>query len=876
MKKIGLTRRSFIAASALTGASLLAIGKTDFALAKTVVAQPEETEVICSVMCANNCQSACRLYAHIRKGVLVKTSMAPFKVDGKEPIFPSDERYNTICLRGLSHAQRLYNPNRILYPLKQTKERGDVKSFVRISWEQAIKEIAQKIASYPRKNNSMESVSVVTASGNLGYINGIYGGMSILNSILGSYHMDSGLDFALPVGISRVQGLETFPFRSGNEPLDLLNSKTIFLWGSNMAESHLIAWGIVADAKQKGAKIVDIDVISTITTAKADLFAVIKSGTDTMLALAMMNILFYEKPEWLDIPFLYENSVAPFMVREDNKMFLRAKDIPGNDKNNDGYVAYNNKKNKYESTEWKVISRQVCHNEGRKAILPGGADYNLETTRNIKVNIFDTSGNITGTKFIKVSPAFALLKAHVKKYTPEFSKDYTGIEPDVTRRLLSMYAAPENKPSSIYLGFGLSQYYNSHHTGHAICALATLTGNIMRKGASVGNFFDKKRSIVGIPRPATPLLHLPAVHVRTALEKENHPLRMLIIACSNPVTNYVNQKKDWLDYIIPKMDCIVTVDSELSDTAIYSDYVLPSIHWFEGNELLGSLTKHPFNALSEKVVEPQGEAKADIDIARLLVAELDKLMPELDGSKWFIKDGRPKTDIEYIESAIDPKKQPELNITAERLFKEKIIRNGNTPYILGEDGFMPTDSGRLEFLTEKPELYTKVVPYGQILTEEEKDLERLPCWEEPSEAYFGPSTKGKKFEELRKKYPLQLLSERVRWRVHSQWSQTPWLREQELEPSVKIGVKDAKKYGNIVTGDYIKISNDRGVCIAKVTVSNGMPEGIIGMPKGWSRTQYTDKFGYAGSFQELTNPDYHKVGVAQIFHDARVKIEKLS
>ena len=164
-----------------------------------------------------------------------------------------------------------------------------------------------------------------------------------------------------------------------------------------------------------------------------------------------------------------------------------------------------------------------------------------------------------------------------------------------------------------------------------------------------------------------------------------------------------------------------------------------------------------------------------------------------------------------------------------------------------------------------------MAPFGP---EAEKDLERLPSWAEPDEAYFGPTTRGKAFEDLRKKYPLHLFTEHTRWRMHSQFAHIPWLREQDPEPTIKINPVDAKRYGDIKDGDYVRGTNDRGTCVAKAILTEGLPEGIVNMPKGWHRGQYTQEYGYGGNYQELTNPVYPKVGMGMPFFDVRVKIEK--
>lgn len=875
MFNIKLSRRKLIKSSAIAGAATLtgSLGNIRFAEAKPV----SETEQVFAGVCRNNCQSLCRLNAFVRNGRLVRTEMAP-SVPASElhNPHPKDTRFNSICLRGLSTVHRVYGTNRLHYPVKQTKKRGDMSGFVRISWEQAIKEIGEKFSKLLKTPDGGRTIGVMLNSGNAGRLQGQTGAIAAFRSIIKGNNMWHGLDGAIQVGFSKVCGYKAF-YTVGNEPADMINAKTIFLWGSNMAEAHRMTWNLVQQAKEKGSKIISVDTSYNITSSKVDKLIAVKPGSDTMVALAMMNHIIYKKPEWLDKPFMCENSVAPFLVRSDTKNFLRGKDLVNGKAGNTNYVAYNTKQKNLEEAKWVDIKPGANMYGGPKAVLSGGANYELEKEMQVEIQERDASGAVTGKKTVTVTPAFGLLKKHVKKYTPEYAEAYTGLSPAVTREMTEQFAAPKNKPVSVYVSYGAGQYYNSHHTSHALCSLGAITGTYQKPGACVGSYFIDGNFAVhnNFARPAgVRVPHLPALYVRDALEKDNHPMRGLIIANANPVNCYTNQKKDWIDYILPKMDVVVTLDMERTDTTDYSDYILPVAGWYEVDDIITG-RKHPFVMLQEKAIEPEGESKSDMECIRLIVDELDKHMPDLKGGQYFRKtDGTVKTDWDYIKESINPV----MGLSADKLKQEKTMRYipRDKELVFAENGYYSTPSGRLEFYCEDPTFVARLFPYGQAetMTEEAKDLERLPGWEEPSEAWFGP-TERKELEALRKKYPLQAYYEHNRWRVHSQWAFVPWLRELDPEPKVKISPEDAVKYGNIKDGDYVKVSNDRGFAIMKAVISSSLPQGILNLDRGWHRSQYTTKFGNGGSSQELTNPAYHDSNMNQSYFDALVKIEKV-
>jgi len=76
---------------------------------------------------------------------------------------------------------------------------------------------------------------------------------------------------------------------------DLLNSKCIFIIGSNLAENHPIASRWIWDAKESGAKVIVADPRYTPTGWMADIFLQLKPGTDIALLNGIMHIILKEK-----------------------------------------------------------------------------------------------------------------------------------------------------------------------------------------------------------------------------------------------------------------------------------------------------------------------------------------------------------------------------------------------------------------------------------------------------------------------------------------------------------------------------------------------------------------------------------------------------
>ena len=97
-----------------------------------------------------------------------------------------------------------------------------------------------------------------------------------------------------------------------NHWIDLKNSDVVLIMGSNAAETHPISFRWVTKAMQRGAKLIHIDPRFTRTSAKADMHAHIRSGTD--LAFWGGMILYILENELYSKDYVVENTNASFIV----------------------------------------------------------------------------------------------------------------------------------------------------------------------------------------------------------------------------------------------------------------------------------------------------------------------------------------------------------------------------------------------------------------------------------------------------------------------------------------------------------------------------------------------------------------------------------
>jgi anaerobic selenocysteine-containing dehydrogenase len=192
-----------------------------------------------------------------------------------------------------------------------------------ITWDEATTIIANKFNEVAQKYGPT-AVYIAPYTGSLSALNGVIGAgyrfASVIGASAGDFEGDNEGDSAGPCGA--VEALGNF---DGHDLSDLRNSRMIILWGNNLAETDVPDMRFALDAREAGGKIVYIDPRYTATASLADEWISIRPGTDGALALSMINVIINENLYKAD--YVTNSTVGPFLVRQDNQMFLREKDL---------------------------------------------------------------------------------------------------------------------------------------------------------------------------------------------------------------------------------------------------------------------------------------------------------------------------------------------------------------------------------------------------------------------------------------------------------------------------------------------------------------------------------------------------------------------
>ncbi len=809
----GLTRRRFVSAMAAAAGSTALVGSVAGCTPQQqasdepeVITPPEEQ--IFQGICRGNCGGGCHMNVHVREGKIVKTSVAELE----------DPFETRICQKGLSHALRVYAPNRIKYPMRRVEgsARG-AGEWEQLSWDDAIAYVAGKWKEYIAEFGGS---SIIHSLGAGSYTHEQYYWMR-LEGCLGSTNMWQGYDqnglYTLAQTVTRGTYLH------GNSPDSLFDAKYIFMWAQNSTIAEQFRWASIQSAiMDHGAEMIVIDPNYTGAASKATEWVPIKAGTDAALVMAMINVIIEEGLQ--DDEYLGRGSVAPFLVKPDGK-YLRMSDI--------GVAPTEGPVDPRTGQPTVVDPIAVLGKDGQ----PGLASEITEP---------ELSGRHT-VNGIEVTTVYTLLQERTAEWTPEKASELTQIPVDKIKDLARKFA---EGPSTLYTGWGVDHWANGAGFYQAVSAMAAVAGQFgkmgtgfmgssggshMGTGANIGALMAFEGYATG---PAFPHQWLNKVIDSGKVGTVDITPKCLLNLYANMLACAVDTND--LRKAFDKLDLIVVVDSVMTDTARYADVILPVPHWFEFTT--ANLGQLPYARISEQAIEPLYDTKPDIDIINLLGAAMgygDICNMDTDA---------------YFTSQFDNPVAESVGLSWESLKEKKIIQTVPSTYVFGENFTLPTPTGRLEFYFEtvRPQ-----VMYGQDVN---LQLWALPYYEPPFEAW--------ETNPLFEKYPLTLISYRDRFKVHSSFSLVPWLEELNPEPTLRINPVDAEAR-NIAEGDYVRAFNDRGQVELLAHIDSAIRPGMLVAEHTWYAESYRE-----GTFQELTSPAMNGYTISTSHFDTLCEIEK--
>ncbi len=193
-----------------------------------------------------------------------------------------------LCGKVAKYLDREYSPERILYPLKRTGEKGEGR-FERISWDEALDTIATRLAAVAEEFGP-EAILPYSYAGTMGLLNGSGMDRRFFHR-LGA----SRLDRTICSSAGGAALTATLGLRYGTEPEQFRESKLILAWAANIHGTNVHLWPFIVEARRNGAKLYTIDPVRTRTAGLSDKHFAIFPGSDLALALGLAHVIIGEK-----------------------------------------------------------------------------------------------------------------------------------------------------------------------------------------------------------------------------------------------------------------------------------------------------------------------------------------------------------------------------------------------------------------------------------------------------------------------------------------------------------------------------------------------------------------------------------------------------
>ena len=258
-------------------------------------------------VCPHDCPSVCALDVEVIGGKRIG------RIHGAR-----DQTYTSgvICAKVARYWERIHHPDRLTEPLRRVGPKGSGQ-FAPIGWDEALDLVADKFLSVERELGP-EGVWPYFYAGTMGLV--MRDGIERLTHAkrYSRFHGTICVGIAWPgyvAGAGRLMGAD---------PREMAKSDCVVIWGTNAVATQVnVMAHAVRARKERGAKIVAIDIYETETMRQADLALCLKPGTDGALACAVIHVLFRDRiADW---DYLERYTDAPYEL----EAHVRSRGPPG-------------------------------------------------------------------------------------------------------------------------------------------------------------------------------------------------------------------------------------------------------------------------------------------------------------------------------------------------------------------------------------------------------------------------------------------------------------------------------------------------------------------------------------------------------------------
>ena len=348
---------------------------------------------------------------------------------------------------------------------------------------------------------------------------------------------------------------------------------------------------------------------------------------------------------------------------------------------------------------------------------------------------------------------------------------------------------------------------------------------------------------------------------------EEGSIRFLWITATNPAVSLPELHRI-RSILSQKRLFVVVSDAFLTETALLADVVLPAALWGEkaGTYTNADRTVH----LSDKAVEPPGEARSDLD----MFIDYARRMGFTD------RDGNPLIAFSTAEEAFDEFKR----VTAGRpcdysaLSYAKLRDSSGIQWPCNVD--FPDGCERLYTDHEFPSSAEYCESYGHdLISGAENEPDEYAAHDPKGRALLKGAEYVPSPESPSDDRPLLLNTGRsvYHWHTRTKSARAPELEQAAPEPWVELAPEDAERL-DIADGDLVAVESARGRIEAPARLT-GIREGVVFVPFHygyWDEPEGSEPDGRARAANELTITRWDPVSKQPIYKTAAVRVEKVA
>ncbi len=840
-----LTRRSFLKASAMTGAAVVATPGLSLELKALAATKggPETGQGRWLPATCQGCTSWCAKQVYVIDGRAIKVRGNPH----------SKVNAGASCPRPHLAIQQVYDPDRIKTPMKRTnpkKGRHEDPRFVPISWDEALDTIADRIMDL-RNNN--ETHKYMLMRGRYTYMRDIL--YDRMTKIIGSPNNISHSAIcaeAEKFGPYFTEGLWDY------RQYDVENARYILVWGADpLAANRQVsyyssAWGTVIDR----AHVAVVEPRLSATGAKADVWLPIKPGHDGALAAAIAHVILTEG-------LWYREFVGDF--KDGQNRFVTGKEVleeEFEEKYTYGLVKWWNLELKDKTPEWAAAKTGLPADQIRRV----AQDYGKAAPHAISW--------VGGGPVMQVRGGYASMICHALNGLVG-SVDNVGGTMQANKEYTTSFPKPDDFMDEIAKA-GV-KHGKIDHRGR-------LEFPALNKGKSGGGVVTNNA--------ADGILNEDPNEIKVA------------IGYMNNFTFSAGQPERW-ERALSKIPFVVHITTNASEFSWFSDILLPNTHHLF--EKWGYIKVHGNGhrhvSLMQPIIKRIGDYKTDETEVTWLIAKklaergFDNLLRHYQTYRDPETGKEPTNEDEFAQYA--------LKIATQNLWDPSQYKGGDKfsgwtefrkvgvwnsdPYPFRQRwGKMKTKTGMFEFYSETlkealekhAEKHATTVDHVMQVCEYLARGEHafIPHYEEPWTS-GDPET-----------YPLLFVDHKSRLNREGRSANCSWYYDfKDLDPGdeawddvAKINPVDAKKFG-IGNGDPIRLTSPTGSIECTAKLWEGVQPGTVAKCFGqghWAYGRLAAKvFGKVprgGNNNDLIPAVYDRLSGSTVRHaGTRVKIEKI-